>query len=144
MIIFSKQQMGSWIWKSIIKCKSSFLNGACYSIGRNSKVRLREDPWIPDTPHFKFSTNFNCPANLCYVRDLMNSDRCSWNLDLIHRVVPPQTAMLIRKINILDNPEQEALIWVPSKTGNFSIKSSYIVNQREQFMSNSHISRETW
>lgn len=79
--------------------------------------KLREDPWIPDTPHFKFPTNFNCPANLFYVRDLMNSDRCSWNLDLIHRVVPPQTAMLIRKINVLDNPEQEALIWVPSKTG---------------------------
>lgn len=48
------------------------------------------------------------------------------------------------KICILDLVEQDALLWIPFSIGNFSRRSSYRINQREQFMSNQTIPRSLW
>lgn len=65
-------------------------------------------------------------------------------MKLINNLVLMNTTRMIKKINILDNPEQGAFFWIPSKSRKFSIRSSYRENEKEQFNLNSNISRARW
>lgn len=94
---------GSWIWNNILDCKSSLKNGICYWIGKDSVVRLKEDPWIPEIQGFKIPSDIHIPENLYYVRELMTPNGFSWNMELIYSVFPPHIAKMIGKISILDH-----------------------------------------
>lgn len=78
----------SRLWSSISNFRDYFLKGACLNIKRHSSVRIKADPWIPGAAGFKLSANIPILENLTYVKDLMHSDRQSWNLDLIQSLVP--------------------------------------------------------
>lgn len=78
------------------------------------------------------------------VKKLMNPWGNSWNMKLIDNPVLMNTTKMIKKINILEDPEQGALFWIPSKSRKFSIRSSYRENEKEQFNLNSNISRARW
>ena len=43
----------SLVWKSLEGIKQLIAQGACIMIGSGESVRIWEDPWIPDHPHFQ-------------------------------------------------------------------------------------------
>lgn len=135
---------GSWVWQSMLNCKPSLLNGAFYSVRPHSKLRIQDVPWIHDAPNFKVPTDISIPSQLYYVEDLMWPNGRSWNQALITSIMPPIMARKILKIHILDSLEHDDLIWVPSKSREFSIRSSYRINLRDRVNGFSNFSREEW
>lgn len=133
---------GLWVWKSIINCTTSFMRGACLKVERNSRLKIWDTPWIPFAPRFKVPVDVVLPESLQYVKDLMNSARIVWNISLLHNHFPLNLVGMMMKVGILDEPKQDAVLWVPSKTRNFSIMSCYRENHREMFSHNSTISRD--
>lgn len=59
----------------------------------------------------------------------MLGDSKSWNAPLINGLFSPYVALEILKINIPPELEQDLIVWAPSMSGAFSVKSSYRVNQ---------------
>lgn len=137
------EKKGSWVWQSIVKCKASFLQGACFKVERQSRIKIRDTPWIPSAPQFMVPTIVTIPESLVYVKDTMNSTGTTWNINL-QNLFPLDLVRMIMKVSILNGLEQDALLWVPSKMGNFSIKSCYRENHMERFLHNSNISRDQW
>lgn len=134
----------SWIWSSIMHCKENFHRGACYTVRSHSRLRVSADPWIPGIARHRLIHDIHWPVDVYYVKDLMISGGEQWDMDLIRRLVPQDVAMKIQSTRILPSSEQEALFWVPSKTGIFSIKSAYRTKHGERFVHNSPISRLFW
>lgn len=139
-----QQKRGSWIWNCILDSRDLIRKGACFWIVPHSKVRIKKDPWLPALSNFMIPHGCSIPENLYYVRDLMTHTGRSWNTDLLYRIFTREVARSIEAIQILDSPERDVLFWIPSKSGDFSTRSAYRINQREQFTSNSHISSENW
>ncbi|KAI5677130.1 hypothetical protein M9H77_08080 [Catharanthus roseus] len=121
---------GSWIWNSIRNYQEYFLSGACYHIKPNSNLNIWEDPWIPDLPYFRPEKTNLVDQNLNLVSDLMRNNGTTWNERLIRRNFATEVADAIFKIHISDLPEQDNLVWYPSSSGKFTIKSAYRWNQK--------------
>lgn len=77
------QNTGSWVWKSIVHCKASFMRGVCFKVERHSRLKIRDTPWIPFAPQFKVPTDVVIPESLVYVKDLMNPEGNAWNINLL-------------------------------------------------------------
>ena len=68
----------------------------------------------------------------------------AWNVSLIEHLFPLAISDAIKKIQIPGLPKPNSLIWFPSKTGDFSIKSSYRVNQKKRFSTQTTASKQLW
>lgn len=97
----------SWIWQCIMMWKYSFLNGACCLVKKSSSLQIREDPWIPKSPKFKLPSDVKILGDMRYVKELMNSNGRSWNVQLINNLMPTMLARSICKIHLLVEPEQD-------------------------------------
>lgn len=114
----------SWIWGSITKCIALLKAGCCYQVGATTDTRTRFDPWLPNFTSFRPPSNISIPPQLYFVRDLMMDSGQQWNSERIRRIFPPHISTHILHTPILTT-EQDRLIWTPSTTGEFSVKSAY-------------------
>lgn len=120
--------VSSWVWSGIYRCKEALDKGLCFKVGQHSQIRLLDEPWIPDAPCF---------------RDLMHSDGSSWNAQLISAIFPSSLRNLILSTPIFAR-EQDCLVWVPTASGNFSVRSSYRTNHHSRFSVASRLDSKLW
>lgn len=59
----------------------------------------------------------------------MEDGGCSWNVSLLNSIFSPYVAMEISKIQIPHSDEQDLIVWAPSSSRAFFVKSCYRVNQ---------------
>ncbi|KAL0285509.1 UNVERIFIED_CONTAM: hypothetical protein Sangu_2776500 [Sesamum angustifolium] len=130
----------SWIWQGIMECREIIKEGACYHVFANSEIKIWQDPWIPTVQNFlppeEHMQEWSQNQNLFFVRDLMENDCKSWNLNMLHEIFPPEIIKEILKINIPPLMEPKKLFWTPSKSGDFSTKSAYWIIQERRLPSN--------
>lgn len=117
--------------------------GICFMIGRHSKVRIRDDPWIPDLSNFRLPKDVLIPAHLRYVSDLMDSQNTTWNFQLLRDSFPLSFCRIIQSIPIASR-EQDRLIWNPTSSGEFSVRSCYRLNNYAWFCTSSRLDRKLW
>ncbi|KAL0402832.1 UNVERIFIED_CONTAM: LINE-1 retrotransposable element O protein [Sesamum radiatum] len=119
-------QGASWIWQDVVKCAKILQLGACFTISRQSCIRIWDDPWIPSINSFKPpqppTPDPNWPT---LVRDLINTDGTQWNLEIISEMFPNHIVHEIRKIQIPDPLEPSRPFWAPSKSGKFTAKAAF-------------------
>lgn len=133
----------SWVWSGIRHCFQLLRAGACIQIGARSLTRIKGDPWIQSLPKFRIPDDEDIPPHLLFARDLMNPDGVSWNRNLILSSVPQHIGQLILKTPILEQG-QERLIWTPSTSGIFLVKSTYrLITQHRGIHTNEDI-RNRW
>lgn len=124
---------GSWMWNGLIKCRKLLISGMCYSITTNSNLSIWQDPWIPD---FKPKENEALNNSLFVIRNLMENNGTQWNEIMVRNYPPPpplsppspppqEEANAILGIDIQNHSEQDELVWYPSKSEKFTIKSAY-------------------
>lgn len=112
-------------------------------MGQNSHILLRDDPWLPELPHFKLPVEIFIPESLNRVDDLMTEDKKSWNTQLIQSFFPSYVCNLILSLPIFDR-EHDDLIWNLTVTGEFSIRYAYKINNLERFLLASHLDKKLW
>lgn len=92
--------------------------------------------------------NFLVPEEVCIneqlvrVRDLVSEDSSEWNFATVSTNFSPHISDVILNTPIIG--EQDSFVWAPSKSGRFSIKSAYRVNNKERFAMASRIDRRLW
>lgn len=133
----------SWIWKGIKSCKNSLDNDICFQVGQNSRIRVRENPWIPDTPLFRILAEVTISGNIHYVCDLMNWQKMEWNAQLLQDIVPPELCRIIHSIPIVER-EQDRLLWIPNSSREFFVRSTYRINNYARFSTASRSDKKVW
>lgn len=124
MDIEHTRPVSSWIWGGIRSCLSILDGGMCYQVGKSSMLNIRQDAWLPQLPNHRLPSHLVIPPQLVHVCDLMTHDGLNWNPGIIRQFCPPQVAAKIIHTPIL-NVELDRLIWCPSTSGQFTIKSAY-------------------
>lgn len=88
--------------------------------------------WTNDTRYsldfalegYRIPNEFNFSQLYSRLRDIMLDGGNNWNQNLVQALFSPQISSLILNTPILDL-EQERLVWTPSLTWSFSVKTSY-------------------
>lgn len=65
-------------------------------------------------------------------------------MELISSTFPPGEAAAILNINISNNTERDCLMWAPSTTGTFYVRSSYRVNLQDRLSGGQRVERKVW
>ncbi|KAG8374779.1 hypothetical protein BUALT_Bualt10G0031200 [Buddleja alternifolia] len=129
----------SWVWKDIFTCKKLLLKGSCFTVTLDSDLRTWGDPWIPSLVNFTPQANSSFPnpshVILPLVRNFFDPLSQSWNVSLLESTFDSSTVLAIRKINIPTSREPKKLLWIPSKSGKYSVKSIYLTDQSNRFSS---------
>lgn len=115
-----------------------------HSVGSQSEICILEDPRIPSSEGFKPPSERQLPENFRYVGDFFSSNSCYWKDNLVRSIFPPEVANVIFKIHITPSVQQDALVRIPSKSGDFSVKSAYRHAHQLQFKNNLRLPREFW
>ncbi|KAL3642837.1 hypothetical protein CASFOL_013652 [Castilleja foliolosa] len=120
----------SWLWKDISSCRDIIKKGAICTVNANSLVSIWKDPWIPSYPGFTPSLD-NCPnaASLVFLKDLFDTNNLVWKLNVLSDTFTPDVVNEIVKIQISPENRPKTFLWSPSKSGNFSTKSVYLLSQ---------------
>lgn len=132
----------SWIWGSILHNVKILQERACYQLGVSSTLRIKGEPWISAKPDFRIPHNLELPPHINLVWDLMAPDGCCWNTRRIHNIFPSPIREYILHTPIHEM-EQDNLVWTPSATGRFTIKSTQkFIMQRKGYSIPSSTSKQ--
>lgn len=101
-----------------------------------------KDPWLADTPNFRLPGDPIAHPEIALVRDLMNADGKTWNQHKICSIFSPHISAKI--INTPIFQEQDCLVWAPSTTGAFSVKTTYREIIQGRVSTPSSESRKLW
>ncbi|KAL3644215.1 hypothetical protein CASFOL_012147 [Castilleja foliolosa] len=133
----------SWLWKDICKCRDWIAKGVVYLVTGNSDISIWSEPWIltitnfiPDPGDFNVSTcATNNPPLFSLLKDLIDNRSLSWNLDKLKSTFSSETVKEITMIQISSGDRPKTLLWCPSKSGKFTIKSFYLFTQSARLSS---------
>lgn len=136
----------SWTWTDIKNTRDLVLKGASFQIFCNSDVLIWKDPWIPSVENFKPQNSPINPntLNLNLVKDLIDFETLTWDVTALNATFSPHMIEEILKIQISPLASPKTLFWFPSKSGKFSSKSAYLVDQFNRFTHNSPASNFNW
>lgn len=120
-------------WGGIKLSLNVFKEGCALQIGAYSTAIICGDPWLPNLQGHRIPDTLQLPPRHRYFIDLMNCDDKSWDISRIRQLFPLHISKAIIDTPILE-PEHERLIWTPSSSGEFSVKSAYgfIIKERLQ------------
>lgn len=100
----------------------------CIKVGCNSTARIYEDPWLPKASNFKVPDGTLRSDDFTLVRDLMNEARTNWDRSKVRSSFSLEICNLIHSIFLSDS-----IVWAPSKSETFSVRSSYRINNGARF-----------
>lgn len=122
------------------------MKGATFHVNNSSDILIWKDPWIPTLPNFKPVASSLNPNSLCLnlVKDLIDFESSTWNPHALNSSFSTEVVNEILKIQISPLASPKTLFWNPSKSGNFSSKSAYIVDQSNRFSPNTHPTGFNW
>lgn len=114
----------SWLRNRIKQCIPYLREGACFHIEAQSTRKIIRDPWLPNVLGFKITADTSLGPRLIFLRDLMDSTGRNSDSRKIDSNFPQHICREILNTPILEKG-QERLIWTPSTTGVFTVKSAY-------------------
>lgn len=107
-------------------------------------LHIWDDPWIPTLPTYRPPLEYKTEHSPIYVHQLMSSSNNCWDMEVLTTLFPYSISKEILKIHLPSQLGQDSLIWTPSSTGDFSIKSAYRHFFQHRFALNSDVSRADW
>ncbi|KAG8372343.1 hypothetical protein BUALT_Bualt12G0056200 [Buddleja alternifolia] len=115
----------SWTWQDICKVSNLIKASACFVVTHNSHINTWSDPWIPGIAGFIPSRPSLVSSAFDLVHSLIDPITKDWSFDILSTIFPPSTIRAILKIRISSSSEQSNLVWTPTSSGKFSVKSAY-------------------
>lgn len=99
----------SYVWRSILKARFIVRGGARWRIGSGTSIPI---------PNVHLLRNFT-------VNNLIHPNSKSWNEEIISQVFDTTTAASILQTSLLDQVEEDKLVWKAERNGLYSFKSVY-------------------
>ena len=116
----------SLIWKSLEGIKQLIAQGVCMLIGSRDSVRIWEDPWIPNLPHFWPNLRENASMDgALVVSRLLDHNRTRWDFSKLRALFDDTTVASICRIPLPLNVRSNKWIWTKTVYGELSVKSAY-------------------
>lgn len=123
------------IWKGLNFCKETMKKGVCKWIGTGNMTKVWTEPWIPGNieSNFLLVPLENSIQDMeLRVSDLMILDSRRWNIDMLHSLFDQNTINNILHIKLTQQDNEDQYLWLPSKNGNHSVKSFYLLDQQHR------------
>ena len=120
-------------WKGIYNSREAILQGACFRIGNGQSINPRKDPWVPWISGFvpKLKAGVDGSPWRCVADLKLHGPR--WNMDLIHNICEPESAMTISKLEWHHFNYQDSLLWTGNHSRKFSVKECYLTANKRRF-----------
>ncbi|OVA03860.1 Reverse transcriptase zinc-binding domain [Macleaya cordata] len=115
----------SSIWTGILAGRDIIAPFVCWFIGNGLLVRIWEDPWVSSLPGFRVDGFEHNKYEISAVSELICPSSNSWHLDMLQTYFPTHEMAAILKIRSPVVASKDKLIWVKTKSGEFSTKSVY-------------------
>lgn len=134
----------SWVWRGIVANIDKVRDHICYKVGNPTLLHIWEDPWIPTLLHYRPPLEYKLAAGPLHLHELISWNGTCWDMASLSSLFPPSIIQEILKIHIPSVLEPDRLIWNPSPTGTFTVRSVYRMFSQSQFILNSNVQRSTW
>ncbi|KAK9992588.1 hypothetical protein SO802_027573 [Lithocarpus litseifolius] len=116
----------SLVWKSLEGIKQLIAQGAYMLIGSGNTLRIWEDPWIPNLPHFWPTLRENASMDgVIAVSQLLDCSKTRWDFSKLRSIFDDATVASICRILLPLNVHFDKWIWTKSVSGKLSVKSTY-------------------
>ncbi|XP_071721820.1 uncharacterized protein [Rutidosis leptorrhynchoides] len=111
----------SWGWQSIIMARDSVAPQVMHRIGNGKNTSIRTDRWLKSGP-IGGTTSSHEPEK---VLELINPATGTWNEPLLSSMFDDRRVQEILATPIGLPNEDDKLVWMPTNTGEYSVKSGY-------------------
>ena len=111
-------------WRGILAGREVLKLGVGWAIGDGKEVNLWEENWLSTSDTQRPISPPPFDAQELTVHDLLHHDSGNWNLEAIRSHLP-QYEETIRLIHPSSYNMEDALVWLPGKTGSYTTKSGY-------------------
>jgi hypothetical protein len=116
----------SYVWRSILKGLQVFKEGMIWRVGDGRNIRIWDDPWFRSGVT-RQPTTHKGESELIFVSELIDTETCIWNQNLIEQHFLPDDVTTILSIPLRDQDE-DLVAWHFDSKGLFSVKSAYKVH----------------
>jgi hypothetical protein len=115
----------SYVWRSVWNAKRLLNDGLIWIVGNGDSIKIWGDRWIPSPSIYTIQTPPRIVDRHQKVSSLIDVDTKWWNVPLIRELFCDKDAALICNIPISPIRQQDALVWLGTSNGVFSVKSAY-------------------
>ena len=119
----------SFVWTSIEGVKELVAKATCIIVGIGNTIRVREDPWIPDSPHFTPSPRASASLDdIIVVSQLITNNGSAWDKYKLFALFNEESVAAIICNPISQVVQRDVWVWTKTCSIKFSIKSAYWLN----------------
>jgi hypothetical protein len=110
--------------------------------GRN--IQIWWDAWIPNEPNFKPRLRIGAKPKYQYVSDLILHDSRQWDKGKLNEIFHQETIKNILQIHPPIISKEDSFIWATNSARSFSIKSTYLTDQKHRFDFSGPLTNNEW
>lgn len=115
----------SYIWTNILWGRQLLLQGFGWKIGSGDKIHVWLDNWIPAASYFKPMFSYSHLGPHLKVSQLIDGQSRTWDRNVLALYFHPMDIKCIIAIHLPLEPMEDYMIWMPDKTHNVSVRTTY-------------------
>jgi hypothetical protein len=115
----------SYAWRGIWKARDILINGCRWRIGNGANIRVMHDPWLRGLEGAWISSPQEQGVYNLQLNDLMVPNMKIWDTEKIQSLFPVHVVNRIMDIPLIDNMDDDKVVWVDNAYGDYSVKSGY-------------------
>ena len=115
-------------WRGILAGREVLKLGVGWAIGNGRVINLWSEKWLSTSEVKRLIGPPSFEEQDLTVRDLLYPDSSEWNLEAVRSCLP-QYEESIRLIHPSSYNMEDALVWLPGKTGCYTTKSGYALSK---------------
>ena len=116
---------GSYAWRSILVGREVIWRGGTWRVGNGESIKLWGDRWLPFLSHTSLQGPLVAELQEATVSYLINLATSSWDSSILCRLFSQHEATEVQKIQLSQQPSEDALFWPFVQSGVYSAKSGY-------------------
>ena len=103
----------------------------CYKVGDWRSINIWDDPWVPKEPDFRPKLKVGVAPNNLLVAELIHLDSRQWDREIFFDLFESQSTIKILNIHIPASSKCDTLCWGQGPSGEFTVKSAYILKMQQ-------------
>ncbi|XP_019084334.1 PREDICTED: uncharacterized protein LOC109125964 [Camelina sativa] len=115
----------SFIWKSLLEGQDMIQQGMRFLIGNGANTNVWVDPWLPTNQPRPPRRIEGINMNTLQVKDLITTERQTWNMDLIRSIIVDEDVSIIQRIRLGPLSTPDLLGWHYNDSCMYTVKSGY-------------------
>lgn len=138
----------SYSWRSLWGAKSLLLEGLSWRVGNGANIAVWSDSWLPGNSTIGEPLQSHLYDPDLMVNELIDMDYGGWSVQKIRNMFSDETSRKILSIPLSITMPQDKLFWWPSKYGEYSVKTGYLLGRlgRDQMclLTSRDVNSEVW